>query len=239
MNKRIIQIDELAKRMRGFSYIDLITGEYIPMPLVRFRESDLKDLIPAPKSRIKNLYIDPKVSRSRTWLCHQVPDIYFKKGAWYDLPIPYDIYEPAFHFCQDNLIDLIPTPHPFIKNLYREPQTGVFYDIPDYFFQKDAFDSLILVPHYGEDDASTIVKFLNIVIGQYPDNGDVRQEINLLFTLTDDTSYLRHEFDLFLSDNKLSDEWRSFAGAEEKLAHEKMKGLAIQWCEKNGLKYEL
>ncbi|MCL2281581.1 MAG: hypothetical protein FWC25_02850 [Dehalococcoidia bacterium] len=241
MSKVIIQIDELIENMSSAKYlnINLSTGEYIPVPAISFREDDLKDLIPAPESGFENFYRDPKASRSMTWVCRQVPDIYFQKGVWYDLPIPYTIYEPVIHFREDDLKNLIPAPESGYKNTYRESKTGTYYDIPDYYFQKNAFADLILVPHYSEDTTRIKIKFLDKVIKQRLADEPMIQEINRLFTLTDDPGYFAHEFDLLLGDNKLYEEWRSFANEEENTIHEQVKNFAIQWCEKIGLEYLL
>jgi hypothetical protein len=240
MNRRTIQINELVKRMHGYNYMNLNTGEYIPLPTICFREDDLKDLIPVPESGLGlDVYKDPKALGTRTWVYRQVPDIYFQRGAWYDMPIPYTIYEPAVDFHDNDLKDLIPVLGFGYKNTYRNSKTGTYYNIPDYYFQEHAFANLILIPHYSDDGTGIKIKFLNKAINQYPQNQAMLQEINQLFTFADDQHYLTHEFNSLLSGNNMHEEWCSFAKEEEKVAHEQMSTLAIQWCEKNGLEYSL
>ena len=243
MSKCIIQINELVKRMYGYNYLSLNTGKYIPVPVIRFREDDLKDLVPAQGFNIPpefgyNMYKYPTVE-GKTSYWHQVPDIYFQKGAWYDLPIPYEIYEPAIHFREENLQDLIPTPHAFLKNLYRDAKTGTFYEIPEYYFHNHAFENLILIPNHSVDDSAIKVKFLEKTSKQHVKNELMIQEINRLFTLKDDQGYFGHEFSLLLDDYCLHEEWRAYAKEEEACAREKVKSIAIQWCEENGLEYSL
>jgi len=241
MSKVIIQIDELVENMNSEKYlnINLSTGEYVPVPVICFREDDLKGLISAPESGFENCYKDSKASGQRTWVYRQIPDIYFQRGSWYDMPIPYTIYEPAIHFCENDLKDLIPAPESGHKNTYRKPKTGIYYDIPDYYFQKNAFADLILIPHYSQDVSRIKIKFLDKVIKQRLADEPMIQEINRLFTLTDDPGYFAHEFNLLLGDNKLHEEWHSFANEEKKIIREQVKTLAIQWCEEIGLEYAL
>jgi len=261
MNKPVVHLRELLENMLfKQQFLDLRTGEYIHPIIMRCREEDFVELVPVSKRLTEKLCGGPITGKCykhpEEELYYVVPGKYLQNNTSVKLPIPFpQTFILELHFREDDLKDLVPASDWWVKQfspiayddqiagrLYKNPKTGLYYSIPDIYFQKGTLDNVIPVPGYSECETVIAVAFLNSIIDRYSDNEEILAEIKRLLALADNPEsfgypadiekHFFHEFDVFIMYyvGGMPEEYRRYTHAER-------RKIAIKWCEDNGLEY--